>query len=77
VTDQQQRDNRLVKLATLWERRSAKGMRYFSGFLGDCQLVMFEAGGVTRPNGEVVKTWKLLVQERDPDRRPQPRRISF
>jgi hypothetical protein len=64
-------DSRLVKLATLWERTSGKGRKYFSGFLGDAQLLMFEAGEITRPNGEVVQTWKLLVQERDPARRPQ------
>jgi hypothetical protein len=58
----------MVKLATLWERR------YYSGFLGDAQLLMFEAGDITRPSGEIVKTWKLLVQERDPDRRPPQNR---
>jgi hypothetical protein len=64
-------DSRMVKLATLWERTSNKGNRYFSGFLGDAQLLMFEPGEVTRPIGEVVQTWKLLVQERDTERRPQ------
>jgi hypothetical protein len=63
----------MVKLATLWERTSAKGRKYFSGFMGDVQVLMFEAGDVTRPNGEVVRNWKLLVQERDPARRPQNR----
>jgi hypothetical protein len=70
MTDQRP-DNRLVRIATLWERTSSKGRRYFSGFMGDCQLLLFEAGDITRPSGEVVKTWKLLVQEKDPDRRPQ------
>jgi hypothetical protein len=28
-------DSRLVKLATLWERTSAKGRKYYSGFLGE------------------------------------------
>jgi hypothetical protein len=63
-------DRRLVKLATLWERTSAKGTTYYSGFLGDCQLLMFKGGEITRDNGEVVQTWRLLVQESDPDRRP-------
>ena len=70
----QRPDNRLVRIATLWERTSSKGRRYFSGFMGDCQLLLFEAGDITRPSGEVVKTWKLLVQEKDPDRRPQQKR---
>jgi hypothetical protein len=57
-------DSRLVKLAMLWERTSAKGTTYYSGFLGHCQLLMFKGGEITRDNGEVVQTWRLLVQER-------------
>jgi hypothetical protein len=30
---------RMVKLAELWERTSGKGTRYFSGFMGDAQLL--------------------------------------
>jgi hypothetical protein len=66
-----QRDNRLVKLATLWERTSAKGRQYYSGFMGDAQLLMFVGKEVTRDNGEVVQTWKLFAQERDLERRPR------
>jgi hypothetical protein len=62
---------RMVKLCDLWQRKSKAGKTYFSGFLGDCQVLMFRGGEITRPNGEVVQTWKLLVQERDPERRPQ------
>jgi hypothetical protein len=43
---------------------------YFSGFLGDVQLLMFRGNEITRPDGEVVQTWRLFVQERDPSRRP-------
>jgi hypothetical protein len=32
---------------------------------------MFKGGEITRDNGEVVQTWRLLVQERDPGRRRQ------
>jgi hypothetical protein len=65
---------RMVRLATLWERQSKAGNLYYSGFMGDAQLLMFRGEEITRDNGEVVQTWKLLVQERDPNRRPQQRR---
>jgi hypothetical protein len=55
---------RMVKLADLWQRKSAKGTVYFSGFMGDCQVLL--------PAEEVI-VWKLLVQERDAQRRPQQR----
>ena len=63
---------RMVRLAELWERRSAKGATYFSGFLGDAQLVMFDGGEREHPPrpGETVHVWRLFVQERDPARRP-------
>src|SRR3954453_14946250 len=64
---------RMVKLAELWERTSAKGTRYFSGFMGDAQVLLFDAGEKphpTRPE-ETVRVWRLMVQERDPARRPQ------
>jgi hypothetical protein len=66
---------RMVKLAEMWQRKSAKtGKTYFSGFMGDVQLLMFRGEEITRDNGEVVQTWRLLCQERDPERRPQQRR---
>jgi hypothetical protein len=66
-------DQRMVKIATLWERVSAKGRRYFSGFLGDAQLLMFDAGERDHPTrpGEKVHVWRLMVAERDSDRRAQ------
>jgi hypothetical protein len=60
----------MVQIATLWERTSKIGNVYFTGFLADAQLLMFKGEEITRDNGDVVRTWKLLVQERD---RPQQR----
>jgi hypothetical protein len=68
-------DARMVKLAELWERTSGRGTRYFSGFMGDAQVLLFEGGEKphpTRPE-ETVHVWRLMVQERDPARRPQAR----
>lgn len=63
---------RMVKLAELWERTSAKGTRYYSGFMGDTQVLLFDSGEREHPKnpGEVVRVWRLMVQERDPTRRP-------
>ena len=65
----------MVKLAELWERTSARGTRYFSGFLGDAQVLLFDGGEKPHPTrpGETVHVWRLMVQERDPARRPQAR----
>jgi hypothetical protein len=46
---------RMIRLTTLWERTSNKGTRYYSGFQGDCQLLLFKGDEITRPNGEVVR----------------------
>jgi hypothetical protein len=70
-------NDRMVKLATLWQRQSAtSGKTYFSGFMGDCSLVMFDGGMQPHPTkpGEEVHVWRLFVQERDPERRPQAAR---
>jgi hypothetical protein len=69
-------DPRMVKLAELWERTSARGTRYFSGFMGDAQVLLFDGGEKAHPTraGETVHVWRLMVQERDPARRPQARR---
>jgi hypothetical protein len=40
---------RMVKLADLWQRKSAKGMTYFSGFMGDTQLLLFKDGDRPHP----------------------------
>jgi hypothetical protein len=43
--------------------------------MGDCQLLLFDAGEKPHPTkpGEVVHVWRLMVQERDPARRPRDR----
>jgi hypothetical protein len=67
---------RMVKLCELWQRKSGKGTVYFSGFMGDVQVLLFKEGKKphpTRPDEEVI-VWKLFVQERDQSRRPQQRR---
>jgi hypothetical protein len=64
-------DNRMVKLCELWERTSAKGIRYFSDFMGDTQVLMFSAG--EHPDRPGVMLWRIFLQERDHDRRPQAR----
>jgi hypothetical protein len=66
-------DTRMVKLAELWERVSSKGTRYFSGLMGGCQVLLFDDGEKDHPTrpGEKVRIWRLMVQERDPARRPQ------
>jgi len=56
-----------VLLAELWERESKAGNRYFSGFLGKAQLLLFRDGErphPTRPD-ETVTVWRLILQERD------------
>jgi hypothetical protein len=48
-------DNLLVKLATLWQRKSAKGATYFSGFMGDLQLLLFDGGRRHRHQQSAVR----------------------
>src|SRR4051794_29569581 len=69
----------MVKLAELWERTSARGTRYFSGFMGDTQVLMFDGGEQPHPTkpGETVHVWRLMVQERDPARRPQAKSAKW
>lgn len=63
---------RMVKLAELWQRKSAKGVTYFSGFMGNTQVLLFKDGEKAHPTkpDEAVVVWNLLVQERDPTWRP-------
>ena len=70
-----ERDNRMVKITDMWERISAKGAKYYSGYAGPVQYLMFDGGEQphpTRPE-ETVHVWRLLVQERDPAKRPAPK----
>jgi hypothetical protein len=58
---------RMVKLASLWQRNSAKGATYFSGYMGGVQVLLFKEGEKphpTRPD-ETVTVWNLLIQEKD------------
>jgi hypothetical protein len=65
---------RMLKVAELWERTSQKtGKKYLSGYWGNCQVLLFDGGEKDHPTrpGERVKTWTLLLQEKNADRRPQ------
>jgi hypothetical protein len=65
---------RMVKLAEMWQRRSVKGTVCFSGFMGVCQVLLFKEDKKphpAKPDEEVI-VWRLLIQERDSDRRPKP-----
>jgi hypothetical protein len=57
----------MVQLATLWERTSANGNRYFSGFLNGNSILLFDGGEQDHPTkpGERVHVWNLVLQERD------------
>jgi hypothetical protein len=65
-------NSRLVKLMTLWRKTSKSGKEYFSGFLGDAQVVVFRKGEREHPKDptQTIDVWELFVQERDPSRRP-------
>jgi hypothetical protein len=51
-----------VPLATLYERESAKGTRYFTGRLGLAKLVMFPGDATA----DGTPTWNLLIQQPPP-----------
>jgi hypothetical protein len=57
-----------IVLAELWERQSAKGNQYFSGFMGAVSLALLRDGErphPTRPD-ETIVVWRLVAQERQP-----------
>jgi hypothetical protein len=60
-----------LKLAELWQRESREGRTYYTGYMGGVRLVMLDAGEQPHPTreGETVRVWNLLAQER-----PQPSR---
>jgi hypothetical protein len=66
-----------IVLAELWQRESAKGSTYYSGYLGGNRLPLFDAGmqdHATRP-GEQVHVWRLVLQARnDAPRSERPTR---
>ena len=61
---------RKVKLCELWQRRSASGNIYLTGYWGDLSLVAFAEERKHPRTGELLIVWKLLAEERDPSRRP-------
>ena len=68
----------MVLLTTVWERTSAAGNRYFSGYLGNSQLLMFDDGEQPHPTrpGETVHVWKVLLQEREAPRQQSATRTA-
>lgn len=50
-----------VLVTDLWERTSAKGTRYFSGFLGGARVVLLRDDRAELRAG-VDAVWKLYVQ---------------
>ena len=51
------RTDEKILLTTLWERTSAKGTVYLSGFLGKARLVAFRGD----PLEDGTPTWKLFI----------------
>jgi hypothetical protein len=57
-----------LTLLELWERQSAKGNLYFSGFWGGLQVALLRDGErphPTRPD-ETITVWRLVASERQP-----------
>jgi hypothetical protein len=68
-----------VKLTALWQRRSAKGKTYFSGFLGAARIIVLKDEQAEVPDG-VDGIWTVFVQEKLEQERsgePQQRRRRF
>lgn len=57
-----------VELTTLYEKTSARGVRYLVGRMGSARLVLLP--GNPAPDG--TATWRLLVQERTAAATEQP-----
>jgi hypothetical protein len=55
-----------VLLCEVWERTSAKGALYYSGYLANCSVVLLRDGERPHPKrpDETITVWKLLVSER-------------
>jgi hypothetical protein len=60
-----------LKLAELWQRESREGRVYFSGYLGAARVLLLDAGERPHPTreGEMVRIWNLVAQERPPQER--------
>jgi hypothetical protein len=52
-----------VKLTTLWQRTSAAGNVYLSGFLGKARIIGFRG----EPTEDGTPTWDLYLQNGDRD----------
>jgi len=54
-----------VQLAELWERTSKNGNRYFSGYMGKAQVLLFDQGERQHPKdpAKTVRVWSLVVAE--------------
>jgi hypothetical protein len=58
----------MVKICELWQRRSAKGATYFSGYAGDVQWLLFDGGRKphpTRPDEE-IHVWRCWSRNATP-----------
>lgn len=51
-----------VELATLWERESARGTRYLTGYLGRARVTLLPG----EPTAEGTPTWRLLIAAAPP-----------
>jgi hypothetical protein len=56
-------DGDFIRLFTLWERRSRDGRPYFSGYLGECKVLVFRDDRAAPPEGAVA-LWNVLLQEK-------------
>jgi hypothetical protein len=63
-----------IVLAELWQRESQAGRTYYSGYLGNNRLLLFDAGMQPHPTraGEEVHIWRLVLQPKD----DQPRQST-
>jgi hypothetical protein len=57
-----------LTLCELWERQSAKGNVYYSGYWGGLQVALLRDGERPHPTrpGKTVVVWRLVASERQP-----------
>jgi hypothetical protein len=62
-----------LKIAELWQRESAAGRTYYSGYLGQNRIMLFCAGERDHPKrpGERVHVWNLVLQPKDEQTAPR------
>jgi hypothetical protein len=63
-----------VQLAEVWQRESASGKTYFSGYLGAARVLLFDAGERDHPTkpGERIHVWRLVLQQAEPRKPREP-----